>query len=125
MHVVNKTEFRTGRVGTLISLLNKQNSSKSKDNSTLAWAKILLDEFERLSSPLGFIEGHNAPCNVLITEESFHSLFVVAKTFIIWHKIYLVCFRLIGLVSLARNAKQRVHKLAKSFNARTSLCGNI
>ena len=47
LHVVSKNEIRTGRVGTLISLLNKRNSSKSKDNSTLAWAKIMLDEFDK------------------------------------------------------------------------------
>ena len=50
---------------------------------------------------------------------------MVAKTSIIGHKIFSFCFRLISLVSLASNAKQRVHKLAKSFNARTSLCRNI
>ena len=44
LHVVSKNEIRTGRVGTLIFLLNKQNSSKSKDSTTLALAKILLDE---------------------------------------------------------------------------------
>ena len=47
LHVVSKNEIRTGRVGTLISLLNKRNSSKWKDNSTLAWAKIVLVEFAK------------------------------------------------------------------------------
>ena len=47
LHVLSKSEIRTGRVRTLISLLNKQKSSKSKDNSTLAWAKIVLYEFDK------------------------------------------------------------------------------
>ena len=47
LHVVSKNEIRTGRVRTLISLLNKRNSSKSKDNSTPAWAKIVPDEFAK------------------------------------------------------------------------------
>ena len=47
LHVVSKNEIRIGRVGTLISLLNKRNSSKYKDNRTLAWAKIVLDDFDK------------------------------------------------------------------------------
>ena len=47
LDVLRKNEIRSGRVGRLISLLNKRNSSKSKENSTLAWANIMLDEFDK------------------------------------------------------------------------------
>ena len=45
LHFVRKNVTRTGRAGH-VSLLNKQNRSKSKHECALAWAKIVLDEFD-------------------------------------------------------------------------------
>ena len=45
LHFVSKNEIRIGRAGH-VSLLNKRNRSKSKDKCALAWAKIVLDEFD-------------------------------------------------------------------------------
>ena len=45
LHFISKNDIRIGRAG-LVSLLNKRNKSKSKDKCALAWAKIVLDEFD-------------------------------------------------------------------------------
>ena len=45
LHFVSKNEIRIGHAGH-VSLLNKRNKSKSKDKCALAWANIVLDEFD-------------------------------------------------------------------------------
>ena len=45
LRFVSKNEIRTGRAGH-VSLLNKRNRSKSEEKCAVAWAKIVLDEFD-------------------------------------------------------------------------------
>ena len=45
LHFLSKTEIRTAHDGH-VSLLNKRSRSKSKEKCALAWAKVVLDEFD-------------------------------------------------------------------------------
>ena len=62
-----------------VNFSSKKNEIARNRKKTVHWLgqKLCLTSLTRRSSPLGFIEGHNAQCNFLInfliTEESFHS----------------------------------------------------
>ena len=57
LHVVSKKRDShwSRRDVNFSSTLNKRNSSKSKDNSTLAWAKIVLVEFDKALDGLDLV----------------------------------------------------------------------